>query len=492
MEFEENATIPWQDVIASNVMKRHKKNVVATGITPSGHIHIGNLREVITAEAVHKSLLKLGAESRLIYVADTYDPLRRVYDFLPGSFEKYVGCPISEIPDPFGCCSSYTEHFLHPFLKSLEKAKINIEPYKADELYKSGAFDGAIKTALSARDKIANIIDSVSGKTTPADWYPFNPICENCGRLTTTRVTGFDTESEIVEYACECGQSGTVPIQGGGKLTWRVDWAARWGILGVTVEPFGKDHAAAGSSYDSGKRLAREIFGYEAPYPIPFEHILLKGKGKMSSSRGVTISVEDMVEVLSPGALRYLITRVKPEKHIEFDPGLAMLKFVDEHDELHTGERGFVPFRHMVNAVQIARGDFKQLKGVLQRSGYDTSDEEDIMRRAGNAEEWLKKFAPDIVKFSVQEKMPPSAKSLTDKQKTALGELAESLEKEWTAEDLHDEIYRIAESTGMDAKNLFRAIYISLLGSKSGPRAGWFLVSLDMDFLIKRFNEVSR
>ena len=88
--------------------------------------------------------------------------------------------------------------------------------------------------------------------------------------------------------------------------------------------------------------------------------------------------------------------------------------------------------------------------------------------------------------------MPPSAKSLTDKQKTALGELAESLEKEWTAEDLHDEIYRIAESTGMDAKNLFMAIYISLLGSKSGPRAGWFLVSLDMDFLIKRFNEVSR
>ena len=27
---------------------------------------------------------------------------------------------------------------------------------------------------------------------------------------------------------------------GAGKLTWRVEWAARWKIFGVTCEPFGK------------------------------------------------------------------------------------------------------------------------------------------------------------------------------------------------------------------------------------------------------------
>ncbi|HIP58338.1 MAG TPA: hypothetical protein EYH00_03420, partial [Archaeoglobus profundus] len=40
--------IHWADVIADNLLKRGNKHTIATGITPSGHIHIGNLREMLT------------------------------------------------------------------------------------------------------------------------------------------------------------------------------------------------------------------------------------------------------------------------------------------------------------------------------------------------------------------------------------------------------------------------------------------------------------
>ncbi|MDY6964513.1 MAG: lysine--tRNA ligase [Halobacteriota archaeon] len=497
-------SIHWADVTAKEILKKDIKHVVATGITPSGNIHIGNLREVVTADAVYRALLDAGADARLIYIADTYDPLRKVYSFLPESYERYVGHPISEIPDPKGDChSNYAEHFLDPFLRSIRELGVDIDVFKADEMYKSGVYVEAIKTALEKRDEIAEIIDNVSGKTTPPGWSPFNPICKACGRINSAKVISYDLDEETVDYSCSCGDEGRVSMKGGGKLTWRVDWPARWEILGVTVEPFGKDHAVSGSSYDSGVILAEKIFNFPAPHPIPFEHIHLKGKGKMSSSSGVTITISEMLEVLPPEALRYLIIRTKPEKHIDLDPGLPSLNLMDEFDGLPFSDRSLelsqtesskrftakVPFRHIVNAGQIADGDFDLLLEVLQRSGYDTSEDELIKLRSVKAERWLAKFAPDFVKFKVQKDLPDKAKNLSDIQKRALRDLADMLDDK-DAEEIHNEIYRMAEELDIKPAKIFEAIYIALLGLKSGPRAGWFLVSLDRDFVKDRFRRV--
>ena len=51
-----------------------------------------------------------------------------------------------------------------------------------------------------------------------------------------------------------------------GKLPWRMDWPAKWAIHGVTCEPFGKDHAASGGSYSTGRRLVN-LLDAEAPIP---------------------------------------------------------------------------------------------------------------------------------------------------------------------------------------------------------------------------------
>jgi len=491
-------TIHWAYAIAEKLLEKGKKHTIASGITPSGAIHIGNLREVVTADSIYRALKDKGIEARLIYIADTFDPLRKVYPFLSEDYHDHVGKPLSEIPCPCRHHSNYAEHFLLPFIESMHTLDIDAEIYRADLLYKQGKYTEAIKKALLNRDAIARIISEVSGRELDPDWNPFNPICKNCRRMNTTKVTGFDTDNETVDYTCACGHHGKVSMKGGGKLTWRVDWAARWSIFGTTIEPFGKDHATSGGSYDTGKRIAKEIYNYEPPYPVVYEWILLKGKGAMHSSTGVAISIEEMLEIVPPEVLRYLIIRQKPEKHIEFDPGLPLLNLIDEYDSMQDKASYLlsqtkaskpikIPFRHMVTAVQIAR-DFDHLLEILKRTGYDTSNIEAIKQRAYNAKNWLEKYAPPFVKFKLQESLPLEVKNLTDRQKKALSMLASRIEG-LNAQEIHDTMYSIAEELEIPAKKVFEAVYIAFLGMKSGPRAGYFLASLDKDFVIKRLKE---
>lgn len=494
-------TIHWADVIAEK-LEKSGPHTIATGITPSGPVHIGNMREVMTADAVYRALKDRGVEARLIYVADTFDRLRRLYPFLDESFKEHIGKPLSEIPCPKGCCGSYADHFLNPFLKSMERLDIKPEVYRADVMYKEGKFVEAIKTALTRQDDIARILKEVSGRDVPPNWSPFQAICECCGRTNTTRVTGFDPEKETVEYECECGSKGVVSMRGGGKLVWRVDWPARWPIFNVTIEPFGKDHATAGGSYDTGKRISEEIYGYPAPFPIVYEWIHLKGVGAMHSSTGIVITIQEMLDVVPPEVLRYLIIRNKPEKHIEFDPALPLLNLVDEYDQRKGDERALelssigegrsfeIPFRHLVTAVQIARGDDELLIKALQRSGYDISRRDEILSRAENVKKWLNKYAPAFVKFQLRSDLPSAINNITPEERKGLGILAERVDDKGAAE-IHDEVYAVARELGLDPKKFFQAIYLAFLGDRQGPKVGWFLASIDRDFVKARLKEAS-
>jgi len=500
----------WSLSIAKNIVERRKekKHVVATGITPSGDIHVGNLREIIIADAVHSALVNMGVEAKLIYVADTFDPLRRRYSFLPSEYEAHVGKPLSEIPDPDGCHSSYAKHFLQPFLDSLDDLGIKVEIFNADEMYKSGMYVDVIKEAIVRREELSRIIEEVSGRKVPAEWTPFNPLCDACGRISSAIVKGYDMDKVEVYYECECGNKGVASFKGGGKLAWRVDWAARWKILGVSIEPFGKDHAAPGGSFDTGKRISTEIYNYEAPYPIPFEHILLKMKGEegtkakvtaMSSSRGTNIPVHEMLEAVPPEILKHVISRVRPDKHIEFDPALPLLHLIDEYEReiggIGRGVAGEIPFRHLITLVQIARGDFSELLKVIKRSGYEVHEEneeeiKEVRKKAKYVENWLRKYAPPSVKFELQSALPAEEiRSLSDAQKKALMLLAQEIKGDMSlsASDWHNKIYEVASATNMEAKDVFKAIYIALLKKPSGPRAGWLLASLDTEFLRERF-----
>ncbi len=222
----------------------------------------------------------------------------------------------------------------------------------------------------------------------------------------------------------------------------------------------------------------------------------------MHSSTGIAVTIQEMLDVVPPEVLRYLIIRNKPEKHIEFEPGMGLLNLVDEYDQRKGDERALqlsnlsksgpfeIPFRHMVTAVQIARGDEAQLFKALQRSGYDTSRSEEILGRAHNAEKWLERYAPDYVKFQVQETLPAAVNNLTPEERQALGILAEQLDNK-TAAEIHDQVYAVAKECNLDSKKFFQAIYLAFLGDRQGPKAGWFLASLDREFVKARLREAT-
>lgn len=498
----------WADEVAEKILARGGRHEISTGISPSGAIHIGNLREVVTADVIYRALKEHGAEVGFHYVADNFDPLRRVYPFLDASvYAPLVGRPLSEIPCPCGRHPNYGEHFLEPFLETLAQLRIEVTVYRGDQLYKSGRMTAMILASLKGRDAIARILHELTGKQIDSDWSPFDPLCPACHRITATTVTGFSEKAETVDYRCECGSSGTVPMKGGGKLTWRVDWPARWKVLGVTVEPFGKDHATAGGSYDTGVRIVREVFGAEPPFPVTYEWISLKGKGDMSSSKGNVLSIERMLKVVPPEVLRYLIVRTPPARTIGFDPGLPLLSLVDEYDDVESAGRDLralalsraseyrpvgVPFKHLVNVVQMANFDFRQIVEILKRGGTAGLDEEALRSRVEYAKRWLDEFAPADMRFALQPALPPEAKSLRPAQKEFLGRVAENLQPGMGAEAIHNMVYAAAgEGEALKPAEAFQAIYLALLGTLRGPRVGWFLAFLDRDFVVRRLREAA-
>lgn len=514
----------WADVLAKTTAPKADHHILATGITPSGPIHVGNMREVLTTEMVFRSLRDVEkASCELLYIADSYDPLRKVYPFLkPDVYEPYVGRPVREIPCPCGAHKDYADHFLLPFFEALKELGVEMRVLDAYGMYRDGTYREAIEDAMGATERITEIIETESKRKLPSGWIPFNLQCESCKRLPNTRPTR--VEGTTVEYACTCGHHGRIDVTkpGAGKLPWRVDWPARWRFLGVTYESFGKDHAAAGSSWDTGKRICKEVFGHEPPAHAVYEFVLVKGVGAMHSSTGTAISAEEMLRMTPPEVLRFLIAKNQPGKHIEFDPGLGLLQLVDEFEEweraafggparagMNDVERTYelslphgrpprlplqTPYRHLVTVAQIAATTADVVR-ILQRSG-DLKEQpagEDLRRlehRVGHVRYWLQRFAPEEVKIAVQPKLPDVGFSLEEKK--FLGVVrARITGPEWKADLIHNALHESAKELGLKPGDAFAAVYKAFLGRPRGPRAGHFLSSLDRSFVIERLSEAS-
>ncbi|MFQ5718457.1 MAG: lysine--tRNA ligase [Acidobacteriota bacterium] len=498
----------WADDIAAGLEPSAGGEVLATGISPSGEIHVGNLREVLTGDAIHRVLKERGRKSKLLFIADDLDPLRRVYPFLPAdTFAGRVGCSLSHIPCPCTRHGSYAEHFLEPFLASMTELEVDIELVRSHDLYASGRMDDVIATALEHTADIASILKDLTGKEVGPDWSVFDARCTACHRLTATTVTGVDSGACTVAFSCACGTTGTVPFAGGGKLTWRVDWPARWKVLGVTLEPFGKDHASRGGSYDTGVRIAREIFGIIPPRGVPYEWISLKGKGDMSSSRGNTVSIHRMLEIVPADLLRYVVLRTDPPRAIRFDPGLPLLQTFEEFENAENRNhnrraaelsrvaacgRPGVSFRHLVTIAQVAGFDLERTREILARGGRTIEDEAALARRLEHVRNWLKSFAPPDVRFSLSPTLPEDTAGLTGDQRAFLARLAEQIPDQATGDDLHALIYELIEKRpDLQPAAAFAAIYLAFIGRSRGPRAGHFLAALPVSFVRERLRAAS-
>lgn len=502
-EIHEKERIHWADAKAAQV-STDSPQLVATGITPSGPIHLGNMREVMTGDMIYKAIRSKGTPAELVYIADDFDPLRKVYPFLPDEYKNYIGWPVCDIPCPCGKHKSYAEHFLEPFLSAIEELDIHPRVIRTSEAYRSGKFTEQIAQALIHAEEIKKILEDVSGRKLEDGWTPYYPICEKCGTISRAQIISHDIENHKVTYKCSCGHEGVSDYsKGEGKLVWRVDWPMRWSVHGVTVEPFGKDHASPGGSYDTGKIITKEIYNYTAPVPVTYEWISLKGKGEMHSSKGVVLTIRDMLDIVPPEVLRYMIAKTKPDKTIAFDPGMGLLKLIDDYDraskagnsrELELSKisspQTSIPFRHMVTVVQIARDD-SGIFDILKRSGYEIVDEAAVLDQANRARRWLDRYAPDDVKFSISETLPEVAAAEPENVKKAVAAYLKAIsEGEWKADVIHNAVYNAAESAGVTGKDVFTAVYRAFLSADRGPRLGWFLEALGKDAVVKRLSEM--
>jgi lysyl-tRNA synthetase class 1 len=509
----------WADDLAKKILqKKCQKNVVATGITPSGFVHTGNLREVTVGDVCYKALRKNKLKAEFIYIADDFDRLRKLYPFLPKEFERYVGMPLSKIPDPMGDCHvSYSEHFLADFYQNLPILDINPQTISATKLYEAGQYTELIKIALQKKEEIKKILEDVSHRKLDSDWSPFNPLCKKCGRIDQAKVTGLTLEENQVEYKCACGNAGIADFsKGQGKLYWRIDWPARWKIFGVVTEPFGKEHAAAGGSYETAKLISQRIFDYNPPEGVFYEFIYLKGtKGKMSSSLGNVISVTELLKIIPPEIARYLLIKNK-DRHVTLDLGENLIRLIgefnrleqkvddqdatDEEEELYNyckvsdrKSRPHIPFGHLATILQSANGDINEITRLLKRTEYfNFKDEKILQEDLQRAKYWLQKYAPDNYKFSVQKETPKKLPKFNPKQIDLFKKIAQIFQKNQTIdpEKLHNQIYETGKDLGLTPKETFEPFYLIFIDQNHGPKLGWFLAGLDREFVVKRLEEV--
>ena len=465
-------------------------HVVVSGISVSGHIHAGNLREVLVAEAVANALRARGEEVRFIFHADTIDPLRKIAPGVPGSYEEYIGHSLSHVPDPEGCHVSYSEHFLAPFEEALREMEMHVEVIRSHELYERGVYTDVTRESIEHTDGLREILQEVTNRKMPEHWSPYLPRGSS-GKLTGMRVLEHLPEQTSVVFADEDGfEEAADYSRGEGKLGWRVELAARWKALGVTFEPFGKDHTSRGGSTDTADRMAREVFHNPVPGRFEYEWIGLKGRGDMSSSRGIVLLPLDLLRIMPPGAVRRIILGRDPARRFDIDLGSGFPRFMDEYSA--ETDEPYVPFAHLVTIAQTVGDDVDSAAEMLRRGGYGEAveDKGKLAQDLRYARNWAEEWAPESMRLGLLdvEASREAAAGLDDEQRAYLRDVSVKIGPEMDGEAVQDVLYSTAIGRGLKPKRAFAAVYTVLLGKTSGPKAGPFIAGLTLAQVTQRFS----
>ena len=517
----------WADEIIEDIGKKLPKDsyLITDWKTPSGHAHFGSLRGPLIHDVIRRGLNDKGKTAIFRFGIDDFDPMDGLPVYIDQSFIQYMGMPLNTIPAPDGKSQSFADQYANEFRSVIDSLGGKVEFVSVFKAYKEGRYNEAIKIALDHASEIRIIYKEVSGSNKGDDWYPLQVVCPKCGKIGTTKVIGWDgkevefvCEEKLVEWAQGCGHKGKIsPFDGNGKLLWKVEWPSKWFVFHSEIEGEGKDHSASGGSRDVANRIYREVFKKEPPYDIPYEHLLIGG-AKMSSSKGLGVTAYDMLDLLPANILRFMFTRTKAKRALEFNPEGDTIPLVyDEYDRCSAifiedpdSDLGrafyyaeidpeknqptyLLRFSKIAYMLQMPRVDILEYAKKEKASDLTDIEIKEIENRIQIAKKWLDKFAPESFKFNITEDLPEQAKKLSSIQKEFLAKILLSIqEKEYSGEELHHEIHNIKKEIQIDPKEAFSAIYLSFIGKDSGPQAGWLLASLEKNMVIKRLEEASK
>ena len=506
----------WYDKAARDLIEREKKldrdlSLIRSesGLGASGFPHIGSLGDAIRSVAIALAVEAQGYNSESIAFSDDMDGLRKVPAGLPSSLEKWLGVPVTSIPDPFKCHDSYGEHMSLLLLEALDKCGAEYTYMSGRDVYENGILNDQIHKILVNSEKVGKIIEEEIGQEKYKESLPYFAVCPKCGRIYTTRTYKYLPEEGKILYKCEgmevkgrmlegCGYEGEADVFAGeGKLSWKVEFAARWAALDIRFEAYGKDIA---DSVRVNDRICREVLEYEPPMHAQYEMFLDKSGKKISKSAGNVFTPQVWFRYGSPQSLILLIL-----KRFVGTRALSVVdipRYMDEFDQLEdtyfgkkpvgnefervklTGlykycwmlkppeEPGLhAPYNLMAYLAKVAPGGKEEdfVQEMLKRYRYlgdpTPRDLEDRIRYALN---WIEDF----------EEIGEKDLSLKASEASAVKALIGFLENEVSGEEIQGAIFNIAKENALKPGRLFRRLYQILLGVDRGPRLGPYIMAM--------------
>lgn len=504
----------------------------ASGASPSGPIHLGNLREFLTPHLVAEEIRRRGLAVRHLHSWDDFDRFRKVPAGVDPSWSEHIGRPLSAVPDPWACHPSWAEHFKAPLREALAELGVEMEEISQTEQYRAGAYTEQVLHAIRHRGTIEEVLakhrtkkpepeseqeaaaleDSVVEEESTGSGdlarFPYKPYCRECGR-DTVEITAYDDATTDLSYTCSsCGNAfvTNVATQHEGKLVWKVDWPMRWAFEGVDFEPGGLDHSTPGSSYTVGKELVKRVFDFRAPSYVAYAFVGFAGMQKMSSSSGGVPTAVDALQILEAPILRWLYARRQPKQAFDIDFGAEVVRLYDEWDALgrkaadpakrdaqvlaferasSTAAAGVLPtptvvqsFRLLSSVADVTAGNLDQVSRIVGASI------EDLEPRLVKAATWATEFVPESERTTVRE-TPDTERlaALSEDEELWLRQLLDRLPDDGTADELTALIYgvpKLARGLGLDdaptdevkadQKAFFKLLYNLLVAADRGPR----------------------
>ncbi|MEE9163963.1 MAG: lysine--tRNA ligase [Thermoplasmata archaeon] len=508
-----------------------KDSVVCNaGLSVSGLQHVGRLRgEIVLNHFIAEGLRVAGRTVRQHLVVYTQDRWKgtpnQVAQFSGDEGRAYVGYRMIEVPDPHGCHANWVNHYWEGFVGPMDVFAPGVEATRTTDLYRTERMQALVRQIADRANEFREVMNRYRPRNPhPSGWIPFEPLCLTCRRIGESRALGF-TDGEV-EYECECGGKGASPLEIG-KLNWRIEWAALWSLLGVDVEPFGKDHATPGGSRETSKVIAETLLGIRAPFGIPYEWVGYaeggKDRGDMESSGFLGFGPQTWLDVADPEVLRFLFAAVPIRRRMVLDLSQldAYHQRYDQAEASHYGGseadagRAYLlaqlaplpekaPFqlayRHAVLLAQVAPAEdsigwsLERLHetGLLERE-LSPWERDRIARRLEQARGWARAYAPPQQRLEVQKELRKEAMP-QGPEREALAHLRAAIaDIPWKEEAIKEAMVRLTGEGRLPVSTtrFFAALYTVFLGNPSGPRAAPLLAVLDREFVLQRLAEAS-
>ncbi|MFW9974245.1 MAG: lysine--tRNA ligase [Candidatus Thorarchaeota archaeon] len=548
---DDEFSIHWISDIVNEVLARDVDVYrISTGKSTSGTIHIGFVRELIIADVIKRKLLEAGKKALTLFVIDDYDPVRSFPPSVSLSLDEWVGKPYSAVPDEFGCCQSFGAHAANELIDTFPEFGVNPEIIWQSKLYETPEMLEATRTCLKNTETIREILIEYVARDFNEEqktayieamktWYPVSVICPSCGRIQAgakgeiapNRITYYNSETDQVSFTCpSCGYSTETSLDNlRVKLSWRIDWPAKWFVLNVTCEPAGKDHSVKGGSFDTGLEISRRIFEWEGPVKVPFEWVRIGGRD-MATSEGIIFSPKVWLSIAPPELYRYWMLKSGLERAIDIHPE-RIPEMVDEFDrferiyygleEVSGEQKEFanllyplcltgevpekyipkLPFKFAILTSQLenilgSKTTMERCEQVLKKQFglEDISSEarELIPIRLSRARTWALEYGTEGNRVEVPAAVPNEiVNTLSDKDREFLVKVVEVLKgSPLEDEALQGKIFEAARLAGVKDKRAFVVLYRILISRKSGPRLGGFLNLLGSEWVLERIISV--